>query len=167
MRHAHQDMIQQFLKRSLAIDTAAPATSLGLLLLRAGTGALVFYVHGLHKLEGGISFLHDGTPWQLAEEVAAMHVPLPVVSAFAATAAQLLCAPLLAAGLFTRINAAILTATLGVAVLQNLGAHRDPQLALLYECVVASLVFTGGGRWSLDALLGRTAATAATVAAHR
>jgi len=167
MPDAHRGMIQQFLKRSLAVDTAAPATSLGILLLRTGPGALVFYVHGLHKLEGGIAYLHDGTPWQLAEEVAAMHFPLPVFAAFAATAAQLLCAPLLVAGLFTRIAAAVLVVTLGVAVLQNLGAHRDPQLVLLYECVVLSLAFTGGGRWSLDVLLGRTAATPAAVAAQR
>ena len=167
MRPAHRGHDQATAEAIPGGRHQSSGNSLGILLLRAGTGALVFCVHGLHKLEGGIAFLHDGTPWQLAEEVAAMHVPLPVFSAFVATAAQLLCAPLLAAGLFTRINAAILAVTLSVAVLQNLGAHRDPQLALLYECVVASLAFTGGGRWSLDALLGRTAATPAAVAARR
>jgi putative oxidoreductase len=63
------------------------------------------------------------------------------------------CAPLIALGLFTRMNAALLTGTLSVAILQNLLAGRDPQLALLYAIVLLSLIFLGGGRFSLDAKL--------------
>ena len=84
-----------------------------------------------------------------------MHFPAPVASAFAATALQFLCSPLLALGLFTRLNAALLTGTLSVAILQNLLAGRDPQLAILYVLVLLSLVFLGGGRFSLDALVSR------------
>ena len=84
-----------------------------------------------------------------------MHFPAPVASAFMATIVQFVCAPLLAAGLFTRINAAFLTATLGVAILQNILADRDPQLAILYVLVMASLALLGGGRFSLDAWLSR------------
>ena len=80
-----------------------------------------------------------------------MHFPAPVASAFAATFLQFLCSPLLALGLFTRLNAALLTGTLSVAILQNLLAGRDPQLAILYVLVLLSLVFLGGGRFSLDA----------------
>ena len=97
----------------------------GQLLLRAAAGAMICYIHGWHKLEGGIAYLQHGTPWKLAEEVAGMHFPAPVVSAFAATIVQFVCAPLLAVGLFTRINAALLTATLGVAILQNVLADRE------------------------------------------
>ncbi len=122
-----------------------------MLFLRAGAGALIFYIHGWHKLEGGIAFLRDGTPWRLAGEVGAMHFPAPVASAFAATAAQFIFAPLLAVGFLTRLSAAILTGVLGVAILQNLLAQRDPQLALLYTLVVAAFVLIGGGRFSLDA----------------
>jgi len=43
--------------------------------MRVMTGAMIFYVHGLHKLEGWIAYLRYGTPWKLAEEVAEMHVP--------------------------------------------------------------------------------------------
>ena len=42
---------------------------------------------------------------------------------------------------------------LSVAILQNLLAGRDPQLALLYVIVLLSLIFLGGGRFSLDAAL--------------
>jgi uncharacterized membrane protein YphA (DoxX/SURF4 family) len=76
-----------------------------------------------------------------------------IASAFAATMLQFVCAPLLAIGLFTRVNAALLTATLSVAILQNVLAGRDPQLAILYVLVMAGLIFLGGGRLSLDAKL--------------
>ena len=49
--------------------------------------------------------------------------------------------------------AALLVAVLGVAILQNLLAGRDPQLAILYTLVVATLALMGGGRFSLDTKL--------------
>ena len=125
----------------------------GHFILRASIGVMIFYIHGLHKLEGGVAYLQHGTPWTLAKEVAEMHFPAPVASAFAATALQFLCSPLVALGFFTRLNAALLTGTLSVAILQNLLAGRDPQLAILYVLVLLSLVFLGGGRFSLDALV--------------
>lgn len=138
---------------TLDADAGGRVAAWGVLGLRAGTGALIFYVHGWHKLEGGVAFLRHGTPWRLAEEVAGMHFPAPLASAFAATAAQFILAPLLVAGLFTRVSAAILTTVLGVAVLQNILTGRDPQLAVLYTLVVATFVLIGGGRFSVDARL--------------
>ena len=137
--------------KSLDADAGSDATAWGLLILRGLVGVLIFYVHGWHKLEGGLEWLRNGTRWPLADEVAAMHFPAPVASAFAATAVQFLCAPLLALGFYTRLNAAALTAVLSVAIAQNLRAHRDPQLALLYTLAVAAFVLIGGGRFSLDA----------------
>jgi putative oxidoreductase len=141
---------------SLDPDASSQAGTWGLLLLRVGLGGLIFYIHGWHKLEGGLAFLRNGTPWRLAEEVAGMHFPAPVASAFAATVAQFVCALLLALGLFTRVSAAILTSVLGVAIAQNLLANRDPQLAVLYTLTVAAFALLGGGRLSLDAKLART-----------
>jgi len=141
--------------KSLDADAGSAATAGGLLFLRGVVGGIIFYVHGWHKLEGGIEWLRTGARWPLAEEVAAMHFPAPVASAFAATAVQFLCAPLLSLGFCTRLNAAALTAVLGVAIAQNVGAHRDPQLAVLYTVVVAALVLLGGGQFSLDTKLNR------------
>jgi putative oxidoreductase len=141
------------LKKSLVIEPESIVTSYGHLLLRATAGLMVFYIHGWHKLEGGIAYLREGTQWKLAEEVAAMHLPVPVASAFAATIVQFVCAPLLAVGLLTRLSAALLAATLSVAVLQNLLAGRDPQLAILYVLIMVTMVLWGGGRFSLDARL--------------
>lgn len=82
-----------------------------------------------------------------------MGVPAPALAAFAATAVQLICAPLLAIGLFTRLNSALLTAVLAGAIAQNLMAARDPQLAILYTLNVAAFILLGGGRFSVDARL--------------
>jgi uncharacterized membrane protein YphA (DoxX/SURF4 family) len=62
------------------------------------------------------------------------------------------CPLFLIIGLWTRLNAAVLTVTLRVAVLQNQTADRDPQLAVLYTLVVAALALGGGGRWSVDSV---------------
>jgi len=121
---------------------------------------MIFYIHGWHKLEGGLAYLQHGTPWTLLKEIGEMHFPAPLVSAFAATIVQFVCAPLVAIGFFTRVNAALLTGALSVAILQNLLAGRDPQLAILYVLVLLSLVFLGGGRFSLDALVSRRGARA-------
>ncbi len=139
------------LKLSLDPDLKSPAAVFGNLILRISTGFMIFYIHGWHKLEGGLAYLQHGTPWKLAEEVAGMHFPAPLASAFAATAVQFICAPLVALGLFTRLNASLLVATLSVAILQNVLASRDPQLAILYVLAVLSLALLGGGRFSLDA----------------
>jgi uncharacterized membrane protein YphA (DoxX/SURF4 family) len=72
-------------------------------------------------------------------------------------AVQFILAPLLAAGVFTRVSAAILTTVLSVAVLQNILAGRDPQLAVLYTLAVAAFIFIGGGRFSVDARLAARA----------
>lgn len=135
-------------------EPSGRATGFGLLFLRVVAGALIFWVHGWHKSAEALACLGDGTSWRLAGEVAEMHLPFPVFFALAATLTQLVCAPLLIAGWFARLNAALLAGALGGAVLQNLLAGRDPQLALLYTSVALALVFTGPGRFSLDRRLG-------------
>ncbi|HWD93682.1 MAG TPA: DoxX family protein [Verrucomicrobiae bacterium] len=146
-------MFSKLLKKSLMVEPGGNAAGVGHLILRALTGLMIFYIHGLHKLEGGVAYLQHGTPWKLAQEVAEMHFPAPIPSAFAATTVQFICAPLLALGFATRLNAALLTGTLSVAILQNALSHRDPQLAILYVIVTTSLVFLGGGQYSIDAKL--------------
>src|SRR3989475_1578719 len=112
------------LKKSLAAEPNGAAATFGHLFLRISAGLMIFFIHGWHKLEGWIAYLQHGTPWKLAEEVAELHFPAPLASAVAATAVQFICALFLIVGLFTRINAALLVAVLGVAILQNLLAGR-------------------------------------------
>lgn len=141
------------LKKSLVVEPNGAAASFGHFFLRVSGGLMIFYIHGWHKLEGWIAYLQHGTPWKLAEEVAGMHFPAPLASAVAATLVQFICSLFVIMGLFTRINAALLAGALGGAILQNLLAGRDPQLAILYTLVVVTLVFIGGGKFSLDAKL--------------
>lgn len=138
-------------KNSLTVHPEGWIVSVGQLILRVAVGLMIFYVHGLHKLEGGIAYVRKGTPWPLIEDVAGMHFPAPVANAWAATIIQFICSLFIVAGLFTRINAVLLAGALSGAILQNLLARRDPQLAILYTLVIVSLVFMGGGRFSLDA----------------
>jgi len=79
-----------------------------------------------------------------------MHFPAPFPSAVAATLVQFICSLFVIVGLYTRINAALLICALSGAILQNLLAGRDPQLAILYMLVVVTLMLIGGGRFSLD-----------------
>ena len=141
------------LNKSLAVEPNGAAVNFGHFFLRVSAGLMIFYIHGLHKLEGWIAYLQHGTPWTLAEEVAGMHFPAPLASAVAATLVQFICSLFIIVGLFTRINAILLFGALSGAILQNLLAGRDPQLAILYTLVVLTLAFIGGGRTSLDAKL--------------
>jgi putative oxidoreductase len=139
------------LKKSLAVEPTGAAANFGHLFLRVSAGLMIFYIHGLHKLEGWIAYVQHGTPWTLAEEVAGMHMPAPLASAVAATLVQFICSLFIVVGLFTRINGALLFCALSGAIFQNLTAGRDPQLAILYTLVVVTLAFLGGGKYSLDA----------------
>src|SRR6267142_3312519 len=141
------------LKKSLAVKPDVTSVNVRHLFLRVAAGLMIFYVHGLHKLEGWMAYLQHGTPWTLAEEVAGMHMPAPLASAVAATLVQFICSLFIVVGLFTRINAALLVCALTGAIMQNLLAGRDPQLAILYTLVVVTLVFLGGGKYSIDAKL--------------
>src|SRR5216684_6566887 len=141
------------LKKSLTVEAVGADENFGHLFLRISAGLMIFYIHGWHKLEGWIAYLQNGTPWKLAEEVAGMHFPAPLASAVAATFVQFICSLFIIIGLFTRINAILLFGALSGAILQNLLAGRDPQLAILYTLVAITLVFLGGGKFSLDAKL--------------
>jgi len=139
--------------KSLSVDPDSALVRWGHFILRVSAGLMIFYIHGWHKLEGWIAYLQHGTPWKLAEEVAGMHLPAPLAAAVVATLVQFVCSLCVVVGLLTRINAALLVGALSGAILQNLLAHRDPQLAMLYTLTMVVMVFSGGGRFSLDALL--------------
>ena len=65
---------------------------------------------------------------------------------------------ILIVGCLTRVNSVLLVGVLGFAIIQNLLASRDPQLAILYTLVVLALAMMGGGRFSVDAWLVRSRA---------
>ena len=129
-------------------DRAGDAANL---LLRVVAGGLLFWVHGVHKAEGAIGYLGRGEAWTLLDEVRGMGTPAPVVAAVLATLSQLVMPVFVVLGLYTRPAALVLTATLLGAIVQNLTADRDPQLAILYTLAALTLGVWGAGRYSLDA----------------
>lgn len=148
-----KNVLTALLKKTQSVEPDDAAATFGHVFFRLSAGLMVFYIHGLHKLEGWLAYLQNGKPWELLEEVEGMHFPAPYPSAVAATLIQFICPLFVIAGLFTRINAVLLLGALGGALLQNLLAGRSPQLAVLYILVVVTILFLGSGRFSLDARL--------------
>lgn len=137
--------------------TRDTSISLGLLILRIGTGLLMLFGHGLGKLQG------------FAEKKSGFPVPdffplkymSPSVSLVAAIGAEVGCAALLVLGLATRPAAFILAFTMTVAAFNILAAGplfmsggpgaKEPALLFLIPCV--ALLLSGAGSFSIDAMI--------------
>lgn len=139
-------------------------TSLGLLILRLGTGGYLI-THGWGKLQMVMAgqFEQFGDPIGLG----------PQLSLVLVTGAEFFCALLVALGLATRFAAIPVVFAMGVAALVAHGndpwtstaaaqlfmsgraeswASKEP--ALQFLIVFLTLIFTGAGRYSLDAVIG-------------
>jgi putative oxidoreductase len=127
----------------MAKSTPETWTALGLLILRVSVAGMMLFGHGLPKL------MHFGAM------SASFPDPLglgPAVSLALAILGEVVCAILLALGLFTRLAAVpFLVTMLTAAVLVH---SADPwakkELALLYAVPALALLFTGAGAFSLD-----------------
>ena len=122
--------------------------SLGLLLLRVGVGLTMALGHGWGKLQS------------FGELATKFPDPLGIgsrLSLMGAIGGELVCPLLVALGLGTRLAAIPAAFTMGVALLVIHAA--DPfakqEKALLFLIAFVVLVFTGAGRYSLDARLGK------------
>lgn len=127
--------------------TRETMASFGLLLLRAGSGALLLYGHGWSKLvhfsERAARFsdpLHVGAPASLALVVFA----------------EVFCSAAVVLGLFTRLAVIPLIVFFAVAIFINNphGSFDDKELAMAYAIPFVALLFTGGGRFELGGWLG-------------
>ena len=120
------------------------AEALGLLTLRVSVGSMMLFGHGLSKLER-----LGQQPLKFADPLGIGAGPSLGLAAFA----EVVCAALLIAGLWTRLAATPLLVTMLVAAWVVHGA--DPwvkkELALMYAWPTLALMLTGPGRWSIDA----------------
>jgi putative oxidoreductase len=124
------------------------ARSIGLLVLRIGAGGLLLYGHGWGKL------MH------FSERAATFANPIglgPTTSFALVVFAEAACAALVMIGLLTRLSTIPLIIFFAVAGFIQHAA--DPwakrELAFIYAVPFAALLFTGPGRFSIDAALRR------------
>lgn len=128
-------------------------SSLGLLLLRLGIGAIYFLAHGLHKMEAGRPLWN-----KLGHGVALVGIhQAPVFWGFMASASECVGGLLLLLGLFTRPAAFFLFCTMTIAwlVLHSTGKpFENTTEPLEMAFVFLGLIFVGPGKYSIDAKLG-------------
>jgi putative oxidoreductase len=116
--------------------------------LRLGFGLTLAFGHGVSKLFKLEKFIAS---------VARHGFPLPEVTAPIAMLTELVGGVLLALGLATRPAAIFVIATmLGAALkVHAVDPFSKKELALAYALVAVVLIFTGPGRYSLDARLSK------------
>ncbi len=126
--------------------------AVGLLWLRILMGIGISY-HGYGKIFGGANF-GEGVK-KLAGFTQSMGFPLPYFFAWLAALSEFLGGILIVGGFGTRIGAFFVFVTMTVAAFM---AHaNDPfkikELALCYWTMAGTLILTGGGAFSFDAII--------------
>ncbi len=120
----------------------------GLLILRVAFGGLML-THGWGKFQTLLSGGSAGFPDPLGVG--------PQISLVLAVSAEVLCASALVLGLLTRLALVPLITTMAVAffLIHGSDPFGERELALVYLAAYVGLLFTGPGRYSADAMLGR------------
>lgn len=121
---------------------------IGLLILRLGSGLFMLFAHGWGKLVNFSSI--------------APKFPDPIglgssVSLGLAVFSEFFCALFLAMGLFTRFVSVPLLITMLVAafIIHGGDPWKKQEFALLYAIPYLTLIFTGGGKFSVDQFIGK------------
>jgi putative oxidoreductase len=121
--------------------------------MRFSTGAVLF-PHGVQKVFFGSAANYAGTIGQHG-------LPAPLLLAYATLFSEFVASACLALGLFTRIAAVIILIqmTVIITVFQwqfgYFWTNRGYEYALLWWLLCIAIFFRGGGRYSLDRLIGR------------
>jgi putative oxidoreductase len=132
-------------------ETFAPASYS---FMRFATGA-VLVPHGIQKIMAG-------SATALAPMIAKnMGVPLPLGWAYLAVFAESVAAVCLAVGLFTRLAALVVWIEMSVIIVffqwqyGYFWTARGIEYALLWWLLCLAIFFRGGGRYSIDRMIGK------------
>ncbi len=136
----------------LHLNFIPPSADLALLVLRLCFGGAMLVLHGWGKLANYSDMLAKfGDPIGLGKAPSLMLVIF----------AEVVCAAMLAVGLFTRLAALILGFTMGVAFFiahgGKLSGPGSGEMAFLFLAVCVALFLAGGGKFSVDAKMGAKA----------
>lgn len=131
--------------------------SLGLLVLRVGTGLLMLFGHGLGKIQG-FADKSKGFP---VPDFFPLNQMSPMISLVATIGAEVVCAAMLVLGFATRPAAFILAFTMTVAAfnihaegpLFMSGGAGAKEPALLFLIPSVALLLCGAGNFSIDSLI--------------
>jgi putative oxidoreductase len=131
------------------VPAVGERASIGLLLVRLIVG-VAFIIHGYPKIEHPMSWMPNS--------------PFPPMLLALAAFAEFAGGIALIAGLLTPLFALLIAVDMAVAILVEAIPHGTPFIAMgnsyesaaFYLVVTLALVFTGPGRYSLDAMIART-----------
>jgi putative oxidoreductase len=121
--------------------------------MRVSTG-LVLFPHGVQKV-------FFGSIARSADSIAKQGLPLPTFLAYATDVAEFAAAACLILGLFTRVAAVIVWIEMAVIItvfqwhFGYFWTNRGYEYALLWLLLCTAIIFRGGGRYSLDRLIGK------------
>ena len=124
------------------------AFNFSMLLIRAGFGFLLFFNHGLSKLQN-----FDQRKDSFADPLGVGHTP----SLLFTILAEVFCSLLITAGLLSRVAAFVLVVFFAILIFVH---HKHDTLkekedAILFLLAFLAILFCGPGKWSLDKLIGK------------
>lgn len=139
--------------KSLLFSSASmgPVGDVGLLILRVAAGLALAFGHGINKIPPAEGFIG----W-----IGGFGFPAPAFFAWMSGFAEFVCGLLIVIGLLTRPAAFFVTINFIVAqVFAHAGdSFGDRELPFLFLFIAVMYLFTGAGRYSIDALIsGRRA----------
>jgi putative oxidoreductase len=121
--------------------------------MRFATGAVLF-PHGVQKV-------FFAPVQRYVDTIAGRGLPMPTFLAYATFFAEFVAAACLALGLFTRLAALMIWIEMTVIILLfqwqygYFWTNRGIEYALLWWLLCLAIFFRGGGRYSLDRLIGK------------
>lgn len=140
--------MKKLLKNFTSPGNHDAATSFGLLLLRLVPGAAMLFAHGWGKLMG-----FSAKSGQFPDPLGIGSETSMALAIFA----EVFCAAAIILGLFTRLVAIPLVITMLVAafVVHANDPFQKQEFALIYAISFLVLIFSGAGKFSLDAAFKR------------